>query len=64
MSNGQKRRVKVSKYIVQVTEYVYHKAIEVEASSRDEAIEKVGEGGEGGPWEIVGREVNFDVEEK
>jgi len=54
----------VSKYIVQVTEYVYHKAIEVEASSCDEAIEKVGEGGEGGPWEIVGREVNFDVEEK
>jgi len=64
MSNGQKRRVKVSKYIVQVTEYVYHKAIEVEASSRDEAIEKVGERGEAGPWEIVGREVNFDIEEK
>lgn len=54
----------MSKYIVQVTEYVYHKAIEVEASSCDEAIEKVGEGGEGGPWEIVGREANFDVEEK
>jgi len=50
----------MSKYIVQVTEYVYHKAIEVEASSRDEAIEKVGEGD---PWEIVGREANFDVEE-
>lgn len=64
MSNGQKRRVKVSKYIVQVTEYVYHKAIEVEASSCDEAIEKVGERGEAGPWEIVGREVNFDIEEK
>jgi hypothetical protein len=55
------RRVKMSKYIVQVTEYVYHKAIEVEASSRDEAIEKVGEGD---PWEIVGREANFNVEEK
>ena len=61
----------MSKYIVQVTEYVYHKAIEVEASSRDEAIEKVGEGdpwfnfeGEGDSWEIVGREVSFDVEEK
>ena len=61
----------MSKYIVRVTEYVYHKAIEVEASSRDEAIEKVGEGdpwfnfeGEGDPWEIVGREVSFDVEEK
>ena len=53
MSNGQKRRVKVSKYIVRVTEYVYHKA-----------IEKVGERGEAGPWEIVGREVNFDIEEK
>jgi len=51
----------MSKYIVRVTEYVYHKAIEVEASSRDEAIEKVREGD---PWEIVGREVNFDVEEE
>ena len=51
----------MSKYIVQVTEYVYHKAIEVEASSRDEAIEKVGEGD---PWDTANREVNFDVEEK
>ena len=54
----------MSKYIVRVTEYVYHKAIEVEASSCDEAIEKVGERGEAGPWEIVDREVSFDVEEK
>tara|TARA_R100000951_G_scaffold45050_1_gene38399 strand:- start:4324 stop:4485 length:162 start_codon:yes stop_codon:yes gene_type:complete len=53
----------MSKYIVRVTEYVYHKAIEVEASSCDEAVKKVGEGEEG-PWEILDREVNFDVEEK
>ena len=53
----------MSKYIVRVTEYVYYKPIEVEASSSDEAIKKVGEGEES-PWEILDREVSFDVEEK
>ena len=50
----------MSKYIVRITRYVNYEAEYVEASSSDEAIEKVKERG---LWDTANREVNFDVEE-